>query len=116
MKNQQANKVFSIVDEIGTAPVLVFGNSSGDLSMAQYCVQHGGEAFMLLCDDLERDYGNLETADKFRKTCEESGYHTVSMRDEFATIYGSEVKKIGEESAGEEVLDTDEEKELEPAA
>lgn len=96
-KNQKANKVFSIVDEIGEAPVLVFGNSSGDLSMAEYCLQHGGSAFMLLCDDLERDYGDLKTADKFKKTCEESGFHTVSMKEEFATIYGDEVKKSAEE-------------------
>ena len=96
-KNQKANKVFSIVDEIGKAPVLVFGNSSGDLSMAEYCLQHGGSAFMLLCDDLERDYGDLKTADKFKKTCQESGFHTVSMKEEFASIYGDEVKKTAEE-------------------
>ena len=96
-KNQKANKVFSIVDEIGKAPVLVFGNSSGDLSMAEYCLQHGGSAFMLLCDDLERDYGDLKTADKFKKTCQESGFHTVSMKEEFTSIYGDEVKKNAEE-------------------
>lgn len=96
-KNQKANKVFSIVDEIGKAPVLVFGNSSGDLSMAEYCLQHGGSAFMLLCDDLERDYGDLKTADKFKKTCQESGFHTVSMQEEFTSIYGDEVKKTAEE-------------------
>lgn len=96
-KNQKANKVFSIVDEIGKAPVLVFGNSSGDLSMAEYCLQHGGSAFMLLCDDLERDYGDLKTADKFKKTCQESGFHTVSMKEEFTSIYGDEVKKTAEE-------------------
>ena len=96
-KNQKANKVFSIVDEIGKAPVLVFGNSSGDLSMAEYCLQHGGSAFMLLCDDLERDYGDLKTADKFKKTCQESGFHTVSMKEEFASIYGDEVKKTAED-------------------
>ena len=96
-KNQKANKVFSIVDEIGKAPVLVFGNSSGDLSMAEYCLQHGGSAFMLLCDDLERDYGDLKTADKFKKTCQESGFHTVSMKEEFASIFGDEVKKTAEE-------------------
>jgi len=95
-KNQKANKVFSIVDEIGKAPVLVFGNSSGDLSMAEYCLQHGGSAFMLLCDDLERDYGDLKTADKFKKTCQESGFHTVSMKEEFASIFGDEVKKTAE--------------------
>ena len=96
-KNQKANKVFSIVDEIGKAPVLVFGNSSGDLSMAEYCLQHGGSAFMLLCDDLERDYGDLKTADKFKKTCQESGFHTVSMKEEFTSIYGDEVKKTAED-------------------
>ena len=48
-KNQKMNKVVSIVNEIGAAPLLVFGNSSGDVSMAQYAVQHGGRAYMLLC-------------------------------------------------------------------
>ena len=93
-KNQKTNKVFSIVDEIGQTPVLVFGNSSGDLSMAEYCVRHGGQAYMLLCDDTDRDYGNIKTAEKFRETCEKSGFKTVSMKDEFETIYGENVKKI----------------------
>ena len=52
---------------------------------------------MLLCDDLERDYGDLKTADKFKKTCQESGFHTVSMKEEFASIFGDEVKKTAEE-------------------
>ncbi len=91
VKNQKANKVFSIVDEIGKAPILVFGNSSGDLAMAQYAVQHGGRAFMLLCDDLERDWGDAETAAAFAETCASSGYTTVSMRDDFVTIYGEDV-------------------------
>lgn len=86
-KNQKMNKVVTIVDEIGVAPILVFGNTSGDLSMAQYAVQHGGRAYMLLCDDTERDYGNLETAASFEKTCRELGFQTVSMRNEFQTIY-----------------------------
>ena len=95
-KNQKTNKVFSIVDEIGKVPVLVFGNSTGDLSMAQYSAQNGGHAFMLLCDDLERDYGDLKTAESFKKTCQESGFWTISMKDEFATIYGDDVIKIDE--------------------
>ncbi|MBO4378757.1 MAG: haloacid dehalogenase-like hydrolase [Clostridia bacterium] len=91
VKNQKTNKVFSIVDEIGKVPVLVFGNSSGDLAMAEYCIQHGGRAYMLLCDDLERDYGDLETAAAFAAECEKAGCETVSMRDEFETIYGEGV-------------------------
>ncbi len=92
-KNQRMNKVVSIVDEIGKAPLLVFGNSSGDIAMAQYAVQHGGKAYMLLCDDTERDYGNLETAAAFQETCQAIGFETVSMRDDFATIYGENVEK-----------------------
>ena len=92
-KNQRMNKVVTIVDEIGIAPLLVFGNSSGDLSMAQYALQHGGRAYMLLCDDTERDYGDPETAASFAETCRALGFETVSMRDEFETIYKTDAVK-----------------------
>lgn len=49
---------------------------------------------MLLCDDLERDYGSLETADKFAKDCEKIGLETVSMKNDFTTIYGDGVSKL----------------------
>ena len=94
-KNQKTNKVFSIIDEIGKAPLLVFGNSSGDLSMAQYALNHGGRGYMLLCDDTERDYGNIEIAKSFQKDCEEMGLTTVSMKDEFQTIYKEDAVKKG---------------------
>ena len=97
-KNQNANKVFSIVDEIGKAPILVFGNSSGDLAMAQYAVQHGGRAYMLLCDDTQRDWGDIETAAAFAETCASYGYGTISMRDDFMTIYGEDVVMLEEDS------------------
>lgn len=86
-KNQKMNKVTTIIDEIGAYPLLVFGNSSGDISMAQYAVQHGGRAYMLLCDDTERDYGDLEEAAEFEEICRSLGIFTISMRDEFETIY-----------------------------
>ena len=94
VKNQKANKVFSIVDEIGKAPILVFGNSSGDLAMAQYAVQHGGRAYMLLCDDTQRDWGDAETAVSFAETCASYGYETISMRDDFVTIYGENIVRL----------------------
>ena len=90
VKNQKANKVFSIVNEIGAPPVLVFGNSSGDLAMAEYCIQHGGKAWMLLCDDVERDYGDPEAVASFADDCQARGIGTISMRDEFETIYGED--------------------------
>ncbi len=97
VKNQRMNKVVSIIDEIGQAPVLVFGNSSGDAAMAQYALQRGGKAYMLLCDDTERDYGDLNTAADFEAVCQSLGFETVSMRGDFATIYGEGIEKDAEE-------------------
>lgn len=94
-------KVISIVNEIGKPPVLVFGNSSGDLAMAQYAVQNGGRGYMLLCDDPDRDYGNLVTAEKFAKDCEKIGLKTVSMKKDFATIYKEGATKVVPEFWGE---------------
>ena len=91
-KNLKMNKVVSIVNEIGMPPILVFGNSSGDFAMAQYAVQHGGKAYMLLCDDTERDYGDPEEAAEFAARCAELGFETVSMKDEFETIYADPIE------------------------
>ena len=93
VKNQKTNKVFSIVNEIGAVPILVFGNSSGDLAMGQYALQHGGKGYMLLCDDTERDYGRPEVAASFAESCASIGLETISMRDDFAAIYGEEAVK-----------------------
>lgn len=93
VKNQKTNKVFSIINEIGKTPILVFGNSSGDLAMGEYTVDHGGKGYMLLCDDLERDYGSLETAEKFKKDCDKIGLETVSMKNDFKTIYKEDSSK-----------------------
>lgn len=92
-KADRWNKVVGIVNEIGDIPIMVFGNSKGDLSMGQYAVENGGQAYMLLCDDTERDYGKPDTAESFKVQCEELGFNTVSMKSEFATIYGENVVK-----------------------
>ena len=95
IKNQKTNKATMIQQEIGRMPVLAFGNSTGDFSMATYTLQnkkYGGRAYMLLCDDTDRDYGSPETAASFKKKCDANGFYTVSMRDEFTTIYGDGVK------------------------
>ena len=115
-KNQNTNKVFSIIDEIGKCPILVFGNSSGDLAMAQYVLLHGGKGYMLLCDDTERDYGDLAVAAKFADSCEKMGLETVSMKNDFATIYGDNAVKVDQKLESEEQPEQQEEQELAPAA
>jgi len=94
IKTIKMNKVSVIAQEIGKVPVLSFGNSSGDVSMAQYTInnkKYAGQAYMLCCDDLEREHGNMKKADAMKETCQEKGFIPVSMRDDFATIYGDDV-------------------------
>ena len=96
VKNLKMNKVTAIVQEIGKVPVLAFGNTTGDLSMAQYTVNnkdYKSAAYLLLCDDTERDYGKLDKALSLQEICVESGFHTVSMKHDFTTIYGEDVVK-----------------------
>ncbi len=92
-RNLKMNKVISIIDEIGAVPIMAFGNSTGDFSMAQYVLQHGGKVYMLLSDDEKRDYGNQKEASLFEKQCSELGFETISIKDEFETIYNKDVKK-----------------------
>ena len=95
IKTVKMNKVTKIAEEIGKVPVLSFGNTAGDQSMAQYTVnndRYESKAFMLMCDDLEREHGNMDKANAMKKMCEECGFEPVSMRDDFATIYGDDVK------------------------
>ncbi len=96
IKNQKTNKAVVIQQEIGKMPVLAFGNSTGDFSMATYTLQnekYGGRAYMLLCDDTERDYGDPAVAEAFKKKCDANGFYTVSMKDEFETFYPEGVQK-----------------------
>ena len=102
-KNLKMNKVSMIAQEIGQQPVLCFGNSSGDFSMAGYVSgnnKYKTRVFMLCCDDLERENGNLEKAAEMKAKCEESGWVPVSMKNDWKTIYGKGVvkKKAGQDS------------------
>ncbi len=95
-KNIKMNKVSVLAQEIGRKPVLSFGNSSGDASMANYVInknKYKSAAFMLLCDDTEREYGKLEKAAKMKSDCQKYGWIPVSMRDDWKTIYKAGVEK-----------------------
>ena len=96
VKNLKMNKVAAIVREIGRRPVLAFGNSTGDSSMAAYATRGNPDrslAFMLCCDDTERENGNPAKAAKMRALCEENGWIPISMKDDWKTIYGPAVSR-----------------------
>ena len=90
------NKVVAIEREIGAHPVLAFGNSMSDASMLNHALQNGRRralAFMLLCDDMSREYGNALRARKMQAACGKYGWIPVSMRDDWKTIYGPGVTR-----------------------
>ena len=96
IKNLKMNKVCVIMQEIGQQPVLSFGNSTGDSSMAEYVTSsnpYKSLAFMLCCDDTERENGNVEKADKMFALCEEFDWVPISMKNDWTTIYGDGVTK-----------------------
>ena len=96
VKNLQMNKVALIEQEIGVQPVLAFGNTFSDASMLNYTINNNkykALGFMLMCDDLEREYGNLQKAEKMREGCEKYDWICVSMRDDWKTIYGDSIKR-----------------------
>ena len=95
IKNLKTNKVLQISQEIGKVPVISFGNSGGDCAMHNYCLQspHRSVTFMLIADDEARDHANREKALKLGNQWREAGYHVISMRDDFKTIYGEGVEK-----------------------
>ena len=93
-KNLNMNKVYYIMREIGKKPILAFGNSGSDTSMAELALQNkNGKAFMVLCDDIIRERGDTEKAESFKETCNENGWITISMKNDWKTIYGDDVKK-----------------------
>ena len=95
IKNLKTNKVLQISQEIGKVPVLSFGNSSGDSAMHNFCLSNSvykTAAFMLIADDEARDHANREKALKLGDQWRDAGYHVISMRDDFRTIYGDNVK------------------------
>ena len=99
IKNLKTNKVLQIAQEIGRQPVLSFGNSSGDVSMHNYALHNNryrSAVFQLIADDDVRDYGHPEKGPELRRQWEDMGFHVISMRDDWKTIYGENVVRTGE--------------------
>ena len=97
MDNAKTIKIFSILNQIGKKPVLAFGNSSGDSGMLEYTLQNNkyrSEAFFVICDDTERERGNPTRAKNDTALALKRGWNPISMRDEFKTIYGDNVKRV----------------------
>ena len=49
------------------------------------------KVFFLLCDDTQREHGNVSKAQKIADICTEQGWETISMANDWTTIYGEHV-------------------------
>ena len=95
-KNLKTNKIVGIIREIGKQPILAFGNSGGDGSMANYVInknKYNSLAFMVCADDIERERGKPQVAEQMKENCKKNGWICISMKDDWKTIYGEDVKK-----------------------
>ena len=95
-KTLKMNKVSQIAREIGKQPVLAFGNSSGDTSMLNYAIngnKYKSAAFFVLCDDLDRELGNISKAKSCEDLANKNGWTSISMRNDWKTIYGDNVQR-----------------------
>ncbi len=93
-KDINMNKVSNMAREIGKKPVLAFGNSTGDSSMINFSMRgnkYRTLAFFVICDDLEREFGNIDKANKCKKLADSNGWIQISMKNDFKTIYGEDV-------------------------
>ncbi len=96
IKNLKMNKVSVIMQEIGQQPILSFGNSTGDSSMAEFVTSNNkyrSLAFMLCCDDTVRENGNESKAEKMQQLCNEFDWVPISMKNDWKTIYGENVTR-----------------------
>lgn len=102
------NKVIHIEREIGRRPILAFGNSSGDNAMLNYAQSnpdHKSLGLLVLCDDVEREYGNMERAASQAEEAAQEGWVTISMAKDWATIYGAGVVKTELRADAEELAE-----------
>ncbi|MBP3713218.1 MAG: haloacid dehalogenase-like hydrolase [Bacilli bacterium] len=97
IKDLKTNKVMNIMQEIGKNPVLSFGNSGGDSAMHNLALNnptYKSNAFMLVADDRDRDYGLTdEKSDEMKADWTSKNYTVISMKNDFKTIYKEDAVK-----------------------
>ena len=84
--NDEAGKTVNIRNKIGRVPVMVVGNSDGDLAMLNYS-KTAAHSLQLVVnhDDPDREYEY--SVEKMKKLCAEHGWIEISMKNDFKIIF-----------------------------
>jgi hypothetical protein len=91
-------KPIQIWSPVGRRPLLAGGNSNGDLPMLDFAHHQDRPSLRLLVlhDDAEREFAYTSGAEQALKKAGTSGWTVVSMKHDFATVFGA----AGREHAG----------------
>ncbi|AKS32889.1 HAD family hydrolase [Mycolicibacterium goodii] len=83
-------KPVRIWGRIGRRPILAAGNSDGDIEMLQYTTSGPRPSLaLLMChDDAEREFAYDAGAERARELAGTHGWTVVSMRNDWADIFG----------------------------
>lgn len=87
--NDGPGKPVNIQRHVGRPPILVAGNSNGDIEMMQFAAASGLPYLNLLVhhDDGEREYAYDVGAEKALALCAEHGWSVISMANDWHTIF-----------------------------
>jgi len=74
----------------GRRPLVAGGNSNGDLPMLEFAQRDDRQSLRLLVlhDDAEREFAYTSGAEKALAEAKARGWTVVSMKDDFATVFG----------------------------
>jgi len=85
-----AQKPIQIWSHGGRRPLVAGGNSNGDLPMLEFAQRDDRQSLRLLVlhDDAEREFAYTSGAEKALAEARKGGWTVVSMKDDFATVFG----------------------------
>jgi len=87
--NDGPGKSINIQLHVGRPPILVGGNSNGDVPMMEFAAASGKPFLNLLLhhDDADREYETEHSAEQALKTARELNWTIISMKEDFAIMF-----------------------------
>ena len=93
--NDGPGKPINIQLHVGRPPILVGGNSNGDVPMMEFAAASGKPFLNLLVhhDDAEREYASDHSAEQALATAQERNWTIVSMKNDFAIVFHEYIQR-----------------------
>lgn len=90
--NDGSEKAKSIQDKIGKCPLIAVGNGTGDYAMMHHTMEgqplnRQGIALCVLCDDVQREYGDTAKAADVAHYCNKNGFIPISIQNDWNTLW-----------------------------